>query len=109
MAATGREANQMKAADPTGQTCQTRHRGRNRGRNRVWRSGQGIDRRDHAAKPQKMPPVSVATIRSDGKHDASHEGGGHLTVVGRVYGNVGKDGTPPAISQGRSERFAAAV
>lgn len=105
MAAAGREANQMKAADPAGQTCQTRHRGRNR----VWRSGQGSDRRDHEAKPQKMPPVSVATIRSDGKHDATHEGGGHLTVVGRVYGNVRKDGTPPAVSQGRSEWFAAAV
>jgi flavin reductase (DIM6/NTAB) family NADH-FMN oxidoreductase RutF len=76
---------------------------------RFMRAGQGFDGLDYELNAQKVPLLSGAVARFECDLHATHEGGDHLIVVGRVARFVFSDGAPLVFAKGQMGRFAAAV
>lgn len=75
---------------------------------RFHRSGPGFDGLAHDLNPHRVPLLAGALARFECEQHATHEGGDHLIVVGRVQRVVCQDGAPLVFSQGQMGRFAAA-
>jgi flavin reductase (DIM6/NTAB) family NADH-FMN oxidoreductase RutF len=75
---------------------------------RFHRSGQGFDGLMHDLNSQGVPLLSGVLARFECEKHATHEGGDHRIVVGRVQRVVCKDGAPLVFSRGQIGRFAAA-
>ncbi len=75
---------------------------------RFHRTGTGFSALDHDLSPQKVPLLAGALTRLECEQHATHEGGDHLIVVGRVHRVVCHDGAPLVFSKGRFGGFSAA-
>ena len=67
---------------------------------RFSRGGAGFDGLEHHFTPEGVPVVDAALARFDCRQHATHEGGDHLIVVGRVIRAAFSDGAPLVFSQG---------
>lgn len=74
---------------------------------RFHRTGAGFDGLEHDLNPQKVPLLAGALARFECEQHATHEGGDHLIVVGRVVRVVCQDGAPLVFSKGQFGRFSA--
>ncbi|MDT8855445.1 flavin reductase family protein [Paracoccaceae bacterium Fryx2] len=75
--------------------------------NRFVRGGAGFDGLDHAVTPEGVPVLAGALARFDCVQHATHEGGDHLIVVGRVLRATCSAGSPLVFSQGAFGGFVA--
>jgi flavin reductase (DIM6/NTAB) family NADH-FMN oxidoreductase RutF len=75
---------------------------------RFGRDGAGFDGLDHVLNPQRVPLIEGALARFECELHATHEGGDHLIVVGRVLHAVCQDGVPLVFAKGQMGRFATA-
>lgn len=75
---------------------------------RFHRTGPGFEGLDHALDTRKVPLLAGALARFDCEQHATHEGGDHQIVVGRVTRVVCQDGAPLVFLKGRTGRFAPA-
>lgn len=72
---------------------------------RFVRGGAGFDALVHDTNPEGVPVVAGTLARLDCVQVATHEGGDHLIVVGRVLRAVARAGGPLIFSQGTYGRF----
>jgi flavin reductase (DIM6/NTAB) family NADH-FMN oxidoreductase RutF len=72
---------------------------------RFSRGGAGFDGLARETTPEGVPVIPGALARFDCAHHASHDGGDHLIVVGRVLRAAFRDGPPLLFSQGGFGRF----
>ncbi len=72
------------------------------------RHGSGFAGLDHDLTPQGVPLIGGALARFECDLHATHEGGDHLIVVGRVTRAVCNGGAPLVFVQGRMDRLASA-
>lgn len=75
---------------------------------RFGRQGRGFDGLDHALSAKGVPLINEALVRFECEQHATHEGGDHLIVVGRVTRVVRQGGAPLVFAQGQMGRFASA-
>jgi flavin reductase (DIM6/NTAB) family NADH-FMN oxidoreductase RutF len=73
---------------------------------RFGREGAGFDGLDHQVGPHRIPLIGGALARFECEQHATHEGGDHLIVVGRVTRVVCQDGAPLVFAKGQMGRFA---
>ncbi len=73
---------------------------------RFSRGGDGFDGLAHHFTPEGVPVIDDALARFDCHQHATHEGGDHLIVVGRVIRAAFRTGDPMIFSQGTYGRFA---
>lgn len=73
---------------------------------RFGRQGAGFDGLDHALNAQRVPLIEGALARFECELHATHEGGDHLIVVGRVTRAVCRGGAPLVFVQGRMDQIA---
>jgi flavin reductase (DIM6/NTAB) family NADH-FMN oxidoreductase RutF len=73
---------------------------------RFSRDGAGFDGLDHRLNPHRVPLIDGALARFECDLHATHEGGDHLIVVGRVTRIVCQDGAPLVFAKGQMGRFA---
>ena len=71
-------------------------------------AGPGFDGLDHDLNHQNVPLIAGALARFECEQHATHEGGDHLIVVGRVARVVCQDGAALVFAKGQIGRFAAA-
>ena len=67
---------------------------------RFSRGGAGFDGLAHHVTPEGVPVIDSALARFDCQQHATHEGGDHLIVVGRVIRAAYRTGAPMLFSQG---------
>jgi flavin reductase (DIM6/NTAB) family NADH-FMN oxidoreductase RutF len=72
---------------------------------RFGRQGTGFDGLAHDLNPHRVPLIGGALARFECDLHATHEGGDHLIVVGRVTRAVCQGGTPLLFSKGQMGRF----
>jgi flavin reductase (DIM6/NTAB) family NADH-FMN oxidoreductase RutF len=72
---------------------------------RFVRGGSGFDGLSHSTNAEGVPVLKTALSRFDCEQTATHEGGDHLIVVGRVLRAVFRQGGPLVFSQGAYGRF----
>ncbi len=70
---------------------------------RFGHKGAGFDGLDHSLSAQNVPLIGGALARFECELHATHEGGDHLIVVGRVTRVVCQGGVPLVFAQGRME------
>lgn len=75
--------------------------------NRFNRGGEGFHGLSHEINPEAVPVIHGALARFDCAQHATHDGGDHLIVVGRVLRASCRDGAPLVFSQGKYGQFAA--
>lgn len=73
---------------------------------RFARSGAGFDGLSFEMNPEGVPVLPQALARFESVQHATHEGGDHLIVVGRVLRAAWRDGAPLVFSGGRYGAFA---
>jgi flavin reductase (DIM6/NTAB) family NADH-FMN oxidoreductase RutF len=73
---------------------------------RFVRGGAGFDGLPHEVTAEGIPVIPGTLARFDCAQHATHEGGDHLIVVGRVIRASLRDGDPLVFSQGAYGRFA---
>lgn len=73
---------------------------------RFDRNGPGFDGMAHDVNTQNVPLMAGALARFECEQYATHEGGDHLIVVGRVARIVCQDGAPLVFAGGQMGRFA---
>lgn len=73
---------------------------------RFGRTGAGFDGLDHELNAHRVPLIGGALARFECEMHATHEGGDHLIVVGRVTRVVCHGGAPLVFAAGRMGRFA---
>jgi len=73
---------------------------------RFAREGAGFDGLDHKMNAHRVPLIDGALVRFECDLHATHEGGDHLIVVGRVTRVVCQGGAPLVFAQGQMGRFA---
>ncbi len=73
---------------------------------RFMRGGAGFDGLEYDINAEGVPILPDALARFDCAQHATHEGGDHLIVVGRVIRFAMTHGTPLVFAQGRYGRFA---
>jgi flavin reductase (DIM6/NTAB) family NADH-FMN oxidoreductase RutF len=76
---------------------------------RFSRGGQGFAGMNTTFTPEGVPVLSGPLARFDCRQHATHDGGDHLIVVGRVLRFASQAGTPMVFAQGRYSGFAAKV
>ena len=69
-------------------------------------AGPGFEGLAHDVNAQNVPLIAGALARFECEQHATHEGGDHLIVVGRVARVVCLDGAPLVFAGGRMGRFA---
>jgi flavin reductase (DIM6/NTAB) family NADH-FMN oxidoreductase RutF len=74
---------------------------------RFSRQGAGFHGLSHEITPEGVPVIHRALARFDCAQHATHEGGDHLIVVGRVIRAAYRTGAPLVFSQGQYGEFAA--
>jgi flavin reductase (DIM6/NTAB) family NADH-FMN oxidoreductase RutF len=74
---------------------------------RFHRSGAGFAGLEHQLGPQGVPLIAGALARFECEQHATHEGGDHLIVVGRVLRVLCQDGAPLVFSGGRRRHISA--
>lgn len=74
---------------------------------RFLRSGPGFDGLAHTVNSNRVPLVAGASARFECEQHATHDGGDHLIIVGRVQRVVCHDGAPLVFSRGQMGRLAA--
>lgn len=67
---------------------------------RFLRGGAGFDGLEPEITPEGCPALPGALARFDCQHHASHDGGDHLIIVGRVLRAATRDGAPLVFSRG---------
>ena len=72
---------------------------------RFVRGGTGFDGLDHSANDEGVPVIPGTLARFDCAQYATHPGGDHLIVVGRVLRALARPGAPLLFSQGAYGRF----
>jgi flavin reductase (DIM6/NTAB) family NADH-FMN oxidoreductase RutF len=72
---------------------------------RFGREGLGFDGMDHQVNAQNVPLLDGALARFECELHATHEGGDHLIVVGRVLRVASHGGAPLVFAQGQMGRF----
>ena len=72
---------------------------------RFVRGGAGFDGVAHEIGEHDVPILPQALARFDCLQVATHDGGDHLIIVGRVLGVSARDGLPLIFSQGAYGRF----
>ena len=72
---------------------------------RFNRGGPGFDGLDHDVNEQGVPVIASALARFECIQHATHEGGDHLIVVGRVLRAAYRTGAPLIFSQGKYGGF----
>jgi flavin reductase (DIM6/NTAB) family NADH-FMN oxidoreductase RutF len=75
---------------------------------RFHRTGAGFDGLDHDLNLHRVPLLAGALARFECDQHATHEGGDHLIIVGRVTRVLCQEGAPLVFSRGRMGRFSAA-
>jgi flavin reductase (DIM6/NTAB) family NADH-FMN oxidoreductase RutF len=75
---------------------------------RFNRTGAGFDGLNHQINAQGVPLMRGALARFECEQHATHEGGDHMIVVGRVLKVVSNDGAPLVFSKGRTGQFVVA-
>ncbi len=73
--------------------------------NRFSRTGEGFHGLSHEITPEGIPAIHGALARFDCEQHATHDGGDHLIVVGRVLRASYRTGTPLVFSQGAYGAF----
>lgn len=73
---------------------------------RFSRGGAGFDGLEHHFTDAGVPVIGAALARFECRQHATHEGGDHLIVVGRVIRAALRDGSPMVFSQGSYGGFA---
>ncbi|MDR7127037.1 flavin reductase (DIM6/NTAB) family NADH-FMN oxidoreductase RutF [Pseudorhodobacter sp. 4114] len=73
---------------------------------RFGRGGAGFHGLSHEANAEGVPVIHGALARFDCAQHATHDGGDHLIVVGRVLRAAYREGAPLVFSQGAYGRFA---
>ena len=73
---------------------------------RFSRHGAGFDGFDHRLNAQRVPLIDSALARFECELHATHEGGDHLIVVGRVTRVICKGGAPLVFVRGRMDQIA---
>lgn len=73
---------------------------------RFGRQGIGFDGLDHELNALRVPLIGGALARFECDLHATHEGGDHLIVVGRVTRAVCQGGVPLVFAQGRMDQIA---
>ena len=76
---------------------------------RFVRGGAGFEGLDHDLTEQGVPVITSALAWFDCVQHATHDGGDHSIVVGRVLRAAFRDGAPLIFSQGGYGSFAAGV
>lgn len=76
---------------------------------RFNRGGSGFDGLNHEVNPEGVPVVHGALARFDCAQQATHDGGDHLIIVGRVLRASYRNGAPLVFSQGVYGGFVAGV
>jgi flavin reductase (DIM6/NTAB) family NADH-FMN oxidoreductase RutF len=72
---------------------------------RFARGGAGFDGLAHRINPEGVPVIEGALARFDCERQATHDGGDHLIIVGRVLRAACGEGAPLVFSQGRYGGF----
>jgi flavin reductase (DIM6/NTAB) family NADH-FMN oxidoreductase RutF len=72
---------------------------------RFVRGGAGFDGLAHEINAEGVPVIPGTLARLDCEQAATHEGGDHLIVVGRVLRALFREGPPLVFSQGAYGRF----
>jgi flavin reductase (DIM6/NTAB) family NADH-FMN oxidoreductase RutF len=72
---------------------------------RFVRGGAGFDGLAHEINAEGVPVIPTALARFDCEQAATHDGGDHLIVVGRVLRALFREGPPLIFSQGAYGRF----
>jgi flavin reductase (DIM6/NTAB) family NADH-FMN oxidoreductase RutF len=72
---------------------------------RFVRGGAGFDGLAHETGAHEVPILPQALARFDCLQVATHDGGDHLIIVGRVLSAMARDGQPLIFSQGGYGRF----
>jgi flavin reductase (DIM6/NTAB) family NADH-FMN oxidoreductase RutF len=72
---------------------------------RFIRGGAGFDGLDHAGNPEGVPVIPGTLARFDCRQAATHDGGDHLIILGRVLRHLSRDGGPLLFSQGSFGTF----
>lgn len=72
---------------------------------RFSRHGPGFDGFDHDRNAEKVPLIGGALARLECEFHATHEGGDHLIVVGRVQRVTCEGGAPLVFAKGQMGRF----
>jgi flavin reductase (DIM6/NTAB) family NADH-FMN oxidoreductase RutF len=73
---------------------------------RFSRGGEGFAGLSHRFSPEGVPVIDAALARFDCQQHATHDGGDHLIVVGRVIRAAFRSGAPLVFSQGNYGGFA---
>ena len=73
---------------------------------RFARGGEGFHGLSHEFTPEGVPVIHGALARFDCQQHATHEGGDHLIVVGRVIRAAYREGAPLVFCQGAYGGFA---
>ena len=76
---------------------------------RFNRGGAGFDGLGRTINAEGVPVIHGALARFDCAQHATHEGGDHLIVVGRVLRAAYRDGEPLVFSQGSYGHFASGI
>lgn len=76
---------------------------------RFGRGGQGFHGLSHEVTPEGIPVIHGALARFDCAQHATHDGGDHLIIVGRVLRAAHRDGAPLVFSQGAYGRFSGGI
>lgn len=76
---------------------------------RFGRDGAGFHGLSHELSAEGVPVIHGALARFDCAQHASHDGGDHLIVVGRVLRAAYRDGAPLVFSQGGYGRFSSGL
>lgn len=74
---------------------------------RFARNGEGFDGLAHGANSEGVPVLAEALARFDCEQHATHDGGDHLIVVGRVLRAATGGGMPLVFNQGAYGHFTA--
>ena len=72
---------------------------------RFVRGGAGFDGLPHDLNAEAVPVIPGALARFDCEHHASHDGGDHLIIVGRVLRAAFTDAAPLVFAKGRYGSF----
>jgi flavin reductase (DIM6/NTAB) family NADH-FMN oxidoreductase RutF len=72
---------------------------------RFVRGGAGFDGLAHATNAEGVPIIESALSRFECRQQATHDGGDHLVIIGRVLRAAFRDGLPLIFSQGAFGRF----
>ena len=76
---------------------------------RFGRGGAGFDGLSHEISAEGVPLITGALAQFDCVQHATHDGGDHLIVVGRVLRAAYREGEPLVFSQGAYGRFASGI